>query len=311
MSDVKRWILSNGKEHHEYVLAVDYDALGEVLQAERDQIEAERENARDWLVEHCALRDERDKLRAEVEALQQKLAIERGNGAHWNEQYHALRNDYQRTIEEKNQLRAELEAIRGQEPVAWQSRFTDGEWSACTRDQFNWAKREPEACPSYEVRELYALPPQQPDAVSVPREVLDVGQLIRTQDNRCTDAPLFAVMKKQAIVTSPDHDYDYIEWVNVEDDYAVASDTKARRLEALYDGCRDVPEGWERFAMKEIDVFVTACFTEQGCKDFLARDGHNHRKPFIYAFGSHRNAEFRAIREWLAALPATKTDGVV
>ncbi|MDU9399011.1 hypothetical protein [Pseudomonas sp. zfem003] len=154
--------------------------------------------------------------------------------------------------------------------------------------------------------ELEAIRGQQSDAVSVPRELLDVGHLIRTQDNRCTDAPLFAVMKKRPIVASPDHDYDYIEWVNVDKDYAVASEFRARRLEALYEGCREIPEGWERFAMKEIDVFVTACFTEQGCKDFLARDGHNHRKPFIYAFGSYRNAEFRAVRDWLAARPSTK-----
>ena len=57
--------------------------------------------------------------------------------------------------------------------------------------------------------------------------------------------------------------------------------------------------------MKDIDVFVTACFTEQGCKDFLARDGHNHRRPFIYAFGSYRNGEYQAVRNILKSLPGT------
>ncbi|GJN50798.1 hypothetical protein [Pseudomonas tohonis] len=75
---------------------------------------------------------------------------------------------------ERDQLRAELAAIRGQEPVAWQSRFTDdGEWAACSREHFDWVKREPKAFPAYEARELYALPPQQPEAVSVPRELLE------------------------------------------------------------------------------------------------------------------------------------------
>lgn len=218
----------------------------------------------------------------------------------WIEQHARDSAELRRTCQERDQLRAELEAIKGQQPVAWRAKCNTGFiLELCLPDAdddratLNWES-------------LYSLPPQQPDAVSVPRELLDVGHLIRTQDNRCTDAPLFVVMKKRPIVASPDHDYDYIEWVNVDNDYAVASEVRARRLEALYEGCRDIPEGWERFAMKEIDVFVTACFTEQGCKDFLARDGHNHRKPFIYAFGSYRNAEFRAVRDWLAELPSTK-----
>ncbi|EQM71622.1 hypothetical protein L682_30025 [Aquipseudomonas alcaligenes OT 69] len=255
----------------------------------------------DWV---WNLKAERDQLREERDSLESECSRVTGQNARLHDQIVELYQD-------RDQLRAELDAIRGQEPVAWCVPVAGEYEIGVDREKVQFQRDMYERIMSDEIEHeeaqpLYALPPQHPDAVSVPRELLEAGQMIRTQDNRCTDAPLFAVMKKQAIVTSPDHDYDYIEWVNVDDDYAVASDTKARRLEALYDGCRDVPEGWERFAMKEIDVFVTACFTEQGCKDFLARDGHNHRKPFIYAFGSYRNAEFRAIREWLAALPSTR-----
>jgi len=45
-----------------------------------------------------------------------------------------------------------------------------------------------------------------------------------------------------------------------------------------------------------------ACFTEQGCRDYLARDGHNLRLPFIYAFGSFRNSEYQFVRKWLAGI---------
>lgn len=134
-------------------------------------------------------------------------------------------------------------------------------------------------------------------------ELAAVGALIRTQDNRCTDQPMFAVMAKREIVTLDTHDHDRIVWVETKSgDYREADEHQVRRLEALRKRHRD-REGWERYAMKEIDVFVTACFTEQGCRDFLARDGHNHRKPFIYAFGSYRNAEYQAVRAWLEALP--------
>jgi len=133
-----------------------------------------------------------------------------------------------------------------------------------------------------------------------------IGERIRTQDNRCTDQPMFAVMEKRKIVAHEDYDHDRIMWFESKSgDYNEANEVQARRLEVLRQYGRETP-GWERVAIKEIDVFVTACFTEQGCKDFLARDGHNHRKPFIYAYGSYRNAEHQAVRNFLAALPAPK-----
>jgi hypothetical protein len=139
-------------------------------------------------------------------------------------------------------------------------------------------------------------------------ELESIGELINSQDNRCTDQPMFAVMEKRGILTLDTHDHDRIEWVETESgDYCEADETKARRLEALHQGHRDTP-GWERYAIKDVDVFVTACFTEQGCKDFLARDGHNHRRPFIYAFGSYRNGEYQAVRNWLKSLPKKTGD---
>lgn len=131
-------------------------------------------------------------------------------------------------------------------------------------------------------------------------ELEAIGALINSQDNRCTDQPMFAVMEKRGMITLDTHDHDRIEWWH-QDNEETADETKARRLEALHQGYRDTP-GWERYAIKDINVFVTACFTEQGCKDFLARDGHNHRRPFIYAFGSYRNGEYQSVRNWLKSL---------
>jgi hypothetical protein len=139
-------------------------------------------------------------------------------------------------------------------------------------------------------------------------ELESIGALINSQDNRCTDQPMFAVMEKRGMITLDTHNHDRIEWVETESgDYCEADETKARRLEALHQGHRDTP-GWERYAIKDVDVFVTACFTEQGCKDFLAREGHNHRKPFIYASGSYRNSEYQSVRNWLKSLPKKTGD---
>ncbi|CNJ17555.1 Uncharacterised protein [Yersinia aldovae] len=147
-----------------------------------------------------------------------------------------------------------------------------------------------------QLAELKALP-------AIPKELFEIGELIRTQDNRITDQPFFAVMVKREIISSEDHGYDRICWVeNQSGNYCEATDTQHRRLEAIYQGKYEVRDGWDRYAMKEIDVFVTGCFTEQGCKDYICRNRHNMNKPFVYAFGSYRNNEYHVVRNFLQSL---------
>ncbi len=137
-------------------------------------------------------------------------------------------------------------------------------------------------------------------------ELSAIGELIRTQDNRITDQPFFAVMTKREIISSEDHDCDRICWVeNLSGNYVEATETQYRRLEAIYQAKYEVRDGWDRYAMKEIDVFVTGCFTEQGCKDYINKNGHNLNKPFIYAFGSYRNDEYQTVRKFIMQIPET------
>jgi hypothetical protein len=66
-------------------------------------------------------------------------------------------------------VEAELAALREQEPVAWQSKFTnDHDWSACSKEHAEWVKREPQQFIGYETRALYAdpAPPAQPSGNS-------------------------------------------------------------------------------------------------------------------------------------------------
>ncbi|OJB95756.1 hypothetical protein AXW59_07375 [Yersinia ruckeri] len=132
----------------------------------------------------------------------------------------------------------------------------------------------------------------------VPDELLKIGELIRTQDNRCTDQPLFAVMQQMEVVVDEDYDHDRAVWIF---DGVEVNKTKSRRLEALHQGLRDT-RGYDRVAVKEIDEFVTACFTRQGCENHINCNGHNLRKPFIHVFGSFRNSEYQLIRDWLSSL---------
>ena len=75
-----------------------------------------------------------------------------------------------------------------------------------------------------------------------------------------------------------------------------------RWLDYREGSCRDTGD-WVKIALKEIDQFETACFTEQGCKDYLEANGHNLRKPFIYAHSLYRNREMLELRKMLMAEP--------
>lgn len=135
-------------------------------------------------------------------------------------------------------------------------------------------------------------------SVKLSPELYTIGDLIRTQDNRITDQPMFVVFQKREIIGSDEHSPSRICWVW---DGEEVSELRAKRLEALYQDGRDT-RGYDRYAMQEVDEFVTACFTEHGCKDYLRQNGHNLRLPYIYACGSFRNNEYQLVRNWLAGI---------
>ncbi|ENG7703988.1 ead/Ea22-like family protein [Citrobacter freundii] len=138
------------------------------------------------------------------------------------------------------------------------------------------------------------------EAQSAPESFSAIGKNILSQDNRITSDPMFCVYQKREIVVDADYDYDRIVWVD--EDGNEANERQRMRLELLHENFREPPEKWRRVALKEIDDFVTCCFTEQGCKDYLACNGHNLRLPFIYVKSGFRNAEFISVRNWLAGI---------
>lgn len=133
-----------------------------------------------------------------------------------------------------------------------------------------------------------------------------IGELIRTQDNRITAEPIFIVQQKRMYAAHPDYDHDRIAWIGADGE---ADPEEHAFLEAEYQETGIEPDGWTRAAVGYYWDFVTACFSEQGCKDYLKRDGHNLREPRIYAAGSYRNDEWRLVRKHLLDLAARAAEG--
>jgi len=129
-----------------------------------------------------------------------------------------------------------------------------------------------------------------------------IGNLIMTQDNRITDQPMFIVQQRRRMYGLDTGYCENFIWLCSEDEYNEASVEEADALEAEYQDTGRAKDGWQRTGYIDQWEFVTACFTEQGCIDYLKLDGHNLNEPRIYAEGSYRNEEFRAVRNSLIAL---------
>lgn len=145
-----------------------------------------------------------------------------------------------------------------------------------------------------------------PGYVLVPAELQQIGQSIATQDNRHTADPIFIVQQKVEYAGDPDRTLNSRTiWVN--DDGEEASPRQSRRLSLLMRERGYVSSKWSEVTIGHYWEFVTACFTEQGCIEYLERNGHNLKEPRIYAEGSYRNQEWEAVRGFLlAAAPEVK-----
>mgnify|MGYP000977418544 CR=1 FL=1 len=131
-----------------------------------------------------------------------------------------------------------------------------------------------------------------------------IGEQIRIQDNRATDAPIFIVQQRKRIYgIGEDYTDDYV-WIDTQGDSHEADPEEAATLDAMYeeDFYHEGLKNWRRVGFIDIWEFVTACFTEKGCQDFIALNGHNLTDPRIYAAGSYRNIEYRTVRDYLKSL---------
>lgn len=131
------------------------------------------------------------------------------------------------------------------------------------------------------------------------RTLEQIGHDIRTQDNRATALPIFVVQQKRRVygmdpAYADDHE---IVWVDC-DGEAQADEIEA--LEAEYKETGDEPDGWTRTSYIDIWEFVTCCFTEAGCNDYIAANRHNLKEPRVYADSGYRNREWETVRDHLA-----------
>lgn len=129
----------------------------------------------------------------------------------------------------------------------------------------------------------------------------EIGQIIKTQDNRITQNPIFCVQIK---VRDVGYDIAFTSghcWRNKKTEEVINDDDKDFRGE---------PNGsdWEEFGYRDRWETVMVAFTEKGCEEYLELNGHNDRRRAhngevqIYVESFNRCPEMIAIREFLISL---------
>lgn len=136
-------------------------------------------------------------------------------------------------------------------------------------------------------------------------ELFEIGERLRTQDNRCTQNPMFCVQIKHR-----DVGYDSAYAANKCWHDSAGGQT-------IYDDDPDFkePEGeeWDEFGYVDRWETVMVSFTEKGCEEYLELNGHNDRRRAhrgevrIYAESFNRCPEMIAIREYLLSLTPPHT----
>lgn len=130
----------------------------------------------------------------------------------------------------------------------------------------------------------------------------ELGQKIRAQDNRATSSPLFIVQERKRIYgVDPDYTDDYVWCYDIGGE--VLDDEVTSLLDKLEAAISDIPDGYEKVGCIDTWEFVTACFTEKACEDYIRANRHNLEEPRIYTDSANRNNEYNMVRDYLISLP--------
>ena len=149
--------------------------------------------------------------------------------------------------------------------------------------------------------------------------LVEIGENIRSQDGRATSHPMFVVEQKRRVFGFTSGYSGEYEWYRAGsgDEYSAEGTPMNDWLEARADPWEDdieapqeLPDGfdeddwrpglWSKLRYRDHWEFVTACFTEKSCDDYLRINKHNLGETRIVVYSGWRNQEWQDIREFLA-----------
>ncbi len=135
------------------------------------------------------------------------------------------------------------------------------------------------------------------------KALLEIGELVRTQDNAGTHNPMFCVqVRKRMYGMDPTYCSEPV-WIDTEDGAREIDKPIGEEQEKEY----EENEFYQETGYFDYWETVAVAFTRSGCEDHLRLNGHNYRhyeETRIYVESWHRNPEMVAVYDFLRKLPA-------
>lgn len=137
------------------------------------------------------------------------------------------------------------------------------------------------------------------------KDIKEISEAIKNQDNRATAEPIFLVQALERIgPIVQGHCEDGFYYFDPEDNEAYYFDSSCDHYQTFQkmDDRGELPDRIVKAGYVERWITIQACFTEKGCKHYLAENRHNLRQYHgirIYVDSLFRNSEMIAIRQFL------------
>ena len=166
---------------------------------------------------------------------------------------------------------------------------------------------DPVAARDAEISDLRVALAAQLERVLVPKGLIEIGQLLHTQDEQYTANAMFVIERKR-ILAGCDPDYsqgaDDVVWC-IEDSMIFLGDDGFDDLEGAYQEDGTVPENYTRTCYLVKWDFVTAFFTDEAAKAFVSQHGHKYDGELrVMVEGEPRNDEWKKLRNWMMSFAA-------
>lgn len=132
------------------------------------------------------------------------------------------------------------------------------------------------------------------------QRMVDIGKAIKAQDNRGTDAPMFAVRRLVRVYGYDSGYSDKYVWMDHQNECHIARGKLRKRLENgdTTGKCANYEQVYYKLKWRTVDWF----FTEQAANDYIAANKHNLGRCKTYVVSLCRNPEMRAVRKFLMTL---------
>lgn len=139
-----------------------------------------------------------------------------------------------------------------------------------------------------------------------------MAKAIGTQDNACTEHPIFLVQQRRRVYGFDPVDGGSVAvWLDACNDCAEIHGDEEQALEAAYQETGEVPPEYMRTGYADQWEFVQPFFSKAGAEAYIEANRHRMTDPRVYVDSGYRNREWQAIRALLAVFAKDGLDDEV